>query len=232
MSEASKTADKALAMLQAMSDGELVSPQQLARRMGINRTVAQRLLTTLLARGYIVRADGEYALSQRVATLADAVQRPLRAVVDPVVTELSQQLRETVVFQVLDGTETVVLQEAYWARDTALQVRHEIGSRSPAARTAGGLAILALLDDDRLGRHVDADLEEVRRRVAEARSAGYTITVDELQDGVSGLATGVQSAGRAVGSLAVLVPTPRLEELRAYRGALERAARSIEASLN
>jgi DNA-binding IclR family transcriptional regulator len=227
VSEGSKTVDKLLTVLIELGEDAFVSPQQMARRTETNRTVAQRLLTTLVARGYATKRDGEYSLSQRIALLADAVQRPLRRIVGPIVEDLAKATQETVVFQVLDGLDSVVLQENYWERSTSLQVRHEVGSRTRADITASGLAILARLPRDRVvkwGGGADLAL-----RLDEVRATGFALTSGEAQQGVTGLATGVTAADGVVGSIAVLVPSTRADELSGYRGALERAARAITA---
>ncbi len=232
MSEVSKTADKLLAVLFELRDGKYASPQQISSRVQLNRTVTQRLLTTLLARGYVVRRDGAYALSRRIATLADAVQRPVRAIVDPVVEDLSRQLGETVVFQILDGADAVVLSESYQQRSTSLQARHEIGSRGLATANATGLAALAALAPARLGRHLaDTGDDVLRERLGEIAQAGFAITSGELQAGISGIAVGVCFTNDSVGGLGIIVPSSHADALFSYRGPLERAARSIESTL-
>lgn len=230
MSETSKTADNAIDVLFAMRDGEPAAPQHIARRLGINRTVAFRLLTTLHARGYVTREGGEYTLSRRIAQLADQVQPRLRRVVEPIVAELSRQLEETVVFQILDGQEAVVLAESFSPRSTALQARHEVGSRNAATANANGLALLAALPAKRRRAFLSEDPGgDLQKRLAETVKAGYASTTGALQEGVGGLAVGVRLPDDSAGSLGVLVPIPRAEQLEAFFPEIQRAARLIEA---
>jgi DNA-binding IclR family transcriptional regulator len=234
MSQISKTADKALAALQALGAGDPLTPAQLSLRIGENRTVSQRLLTTLLERGFVARDHGAYTLSAKVRSLADAVQPTLRNAVSPHVSSLSKETGETVVFQIRDGGQAVVLEQHFQNESVALQVRHDIGSRSPLEQTANGLAILSalsaaqaktLLSGLSSGSSVAAALDEVR-------ATGFARTSEGLQVGVSGMAVAVHRDGQVVGSVAILVPSFREDSLENYQAQLLRAAKLIEETLN
>lgn len=231
MSETSKTADRVLAILIELAAAGPSTPQQLALRMGANRTVTQRLLTTLLTRGFVRRAGGEYSLDERVRTLAAAVQPELRLAAVRPVDALSRKLGETAVLQIADGDGVVVLHEAIQVRSVSLQVRHDIGSRSPLVQSASGLAILASCDEDRQ-RKVAAKLEDSQLllRLAEIRQEGFAVTSDELQIGVSGLARVVMRNQTPIASVAILVPTTRKDAFAEYREDLSRCVSRIERS--
>ncbi|HWH25118.1 MAG TPA: IclR family transcriptional regulator C-terminal domain-containing protein [Pseudolysinimonas sp.] len=232
MSEISKTADKALAILIELSDGGSATPQQLSQRMKVNRTVVQRLLMTLLLRGFVRRHGGEYALAPQMSRLAEAVQPELRQATRVQLSTLSKKFGETVVLQILDGDEAVVLAEKVPTSEMSLQVRHDVGSRSPIDSSASGLAILALLPEavrDRLTRDgvIDARLHA---RLDEIRAAGFAQTSDELQTGVSGLAVPFVM-GEVVASIAILVPTLRAGSLLDLLPELQRHVARSEAKL-
>lgn len=234
MSEISKTADKAIALLVELADGGMATPQRLSVRVGMNRTVVQRLLTTLVRRGFVTRVDGEYGLSPRLHRLAAAVQPELRRAAGPHAAALSAKTGETVVVQVLDGDTAVVLAEFVQHAGAALQARHAVGSRSPVTRSASGLAILAALDErdvERALRSVDDDAAgALRERVGRIRDAGVAATSDELQEGVSGMAVAIRRDG-LVGSIAILAPTSRAEGLQEHRERLVKAADRIQRNL-
>ena len=96
MTEISKTADKALAILAELARSGPSSPQQLSQSLGINRTVAQRLLMTLLSRDFVARTGGEYSLSPHVRRLADSVLPELRATIRRIDEGLAATTGETV----------------------------------------------------------------------------------------------------------------------------------------
>lgn len=232
--EQSKTAAKILDVLVEMSDGESTTPQMLAARLKMNRTVTQRLLTTLLARGFVRKNAGNYVLAPRVRTLADAVMPRLRAAVEPAVIGLSSKVGETVVFQVRDGIDVVVLAEECPRRSVSVQVRHEVGSKSPIEASASGLAILAASAPEiveRMAAEIDPP-HDLLDRVAEFARTGFATSTGDLQAGVSGLAVSVGSPHAVVGSLAILVPSARVAELDGHRRDLLDYARRIEAVLS
>lgn len=233
MSEMSKTADNALAVLVELAESGASTPQKLAARLKMNRTVVQRLLVTLAARGFVTRLEGEYTLSPRVGRLAAAVQPGLRRAAAPHVAALSARTDETVVLQVLDGDSAVVVAEVVQPAGMALQARHTVGSRSPLARSASGLAILAALDErsaQRVLRSVGDEDGSLARRLDRVRQTGVATTSDELQEGVSGMAVALRHDG-VVGSIAVIAPTSRADGLEKHRQDLVRAADRIEHAL-
>lgn len=235
MSEFSQTADNAIAILVELGEFGWATPQKLAIRMATNRTVVQRLLTTLLNRGFVIRQDGEYALSWRVRQLADGVQARLRHAAATHMAVLSARTRETVVLQVIDGDDVVVLHEVAYSSDVRLQVRHEVGARSPLTQSASGLAILAGVNEKHLGRVLRSrdDLSALLPRLEQIRQIGIAFTSDELQQGVSGIATLLsRNEDEPHASLAVIAPTSRTDELRRHTGSLLRAAKEIERAIN
>ena len=233
MTDISKTADKVLAALQSLGEGHPMTPTQMALRLGESRTVAQRVLTTLLDSGLVVRSGGSYALSSQVRQLADMVQPRLRSVVSQETVSLSHSLRETVIFQIPDGGYAVVLEQHLASEKATLQVRHDIGSRSPLTETASGLAILAArAPASARAVSQDARHPSVAAALQKTRDAGFAVTSEGLQAGVSGMAIGVRHHGAVMGSLAVLVPSFREVDLAGYREPLAQAARRIEKALD
>lgn len=235
--EISKTADKALVILSELSELGTATPQRLASRTGINKSVVQRLLATLFARGFVTRLNGEYSLAHRLRSLARGVQPRLRPIAERCTGELSTSITETVVFQILDGTRVVVLAESPRSEAGQLHVRHEVGAHSLVTQTASGLAVLAALPSSeamRLLRAVsEGDDHEARvsQKLREIAQTGLARTSDELQEGVSGMAVAVRWNGEVVGSLAVLVPSERTTDLDAYVVALRDAVESVERAL-
>lgn len=234
MSKISKTADKALAALQVLAEGGPLTPTQLSLRLGENRTVTQRLLNTLFGKGFVVRDNGGYALSSRIRSLAEAVQPALRNAVAPHVSALSKETGETVVFQIRDGDQAIVLEQQVQNESVALQVRHDIGSLSPLTQTANGLAILSALSDAQVKRLLTglSSGPSVAVALDKIRATGLAQTSGGLQTGVSGMAVAVCQGSEVVGSIAILVPSFRGDSLNNYNAQLLRAAALIEQALD
>lgn len=235
MTEISKTANKALALLTELAASGPSTPQEIARRLDINRTVTQRLLMTLYARDFVRRDGGSYTISPRLRRMADAVLPELRPLVGRLDAELAEVTGETVVFKVVDGDTVIVLDEAVPSSVFDVRARHEVGTRSDITQSASGLAILSAMDDNELKRTLrhadDGDLGPVGERIAEARRAGYAVTSGELQEGVTGIAAPVSGPDGVVGSVAILIPTVRANNLTELRRLLMNTVTQMEYEL-
>lgn len=229
MAEISKTADHALAALIELGDHGPTPPAELARTLGLSRTVVHRLLTTLMYRGFVVRRAEGYAPGALVARIADQVQSQLRRGALPVMERLADSIGETVVIHIPDGDQAVVLGQAI-ASPGLVRVEHQIGSRHSLVSGASGRAILAFLDTavaERIAREAD-DPDGLQRQLGAVRKLGYALSHDELQYGVHGLAVPVRdSSGQTLASLAILAPSMRAQALAQHAGALTEAAERI-----
>ena len=109
--ETSQTLDRGLrvlGVLAAAPDGLTVT--ELARRLGVNRTVVYRLVSTL-EQHTLVRRDprGRLHLGLGVLHLASAVQPVLRDLAVPVLRELAEAVGCTAHLTVADGQEALAL---------------------------------------------------------------------------------------------------------------------------
>lgn len=234
MSEISKTADKAFGVLEALAATGPTTPQRLSAHIGINRTVVQRLLTTLVNRNFVIRAGGDYELSPRLRQLATAVEPALRRAAHPHLIRLAAETSGTLVLQVLDGHSAAVIDEVIQASAPILQARHEVGARSPLGQTASGIAILASLSDNELEQVLRnaSDRGETAAKVAATRESGICRTSNELQHGVSGIAAPIRTGPGSGASIAIITPASRTNDLVGYAAQLHQAANSIEAALH
>jgi IclR family transcriptional regulator, KDG regulon repressor len=233
VAETARTADHALVVLLELGEHGPLSPAEVSRRLGLNRTVTHRLLTTLEARGFVIRAESGYLPGPLLVRIAETVQPELRVAAARPLAELHARVRETVVLHVPDGDDAVVLDERVGTRHL-LRVQHEVGSRHPLAHGASGRALLAFLPAAHRARVVraSADPELVTRSVEQVRDLGYAVSHDELQRGVHGLAVPVcRPDGTAVASLAVITPATRTPRVEEGAEALRRAAAAIAATL-
>jgi DNA-binding IclR family transcriptional regulator len=184
--ETSQTLDRGLRVLDVLAsstDGLTVT--ELAGRLGVNRTVVYRLVSTLEQHA-LVRRDPRSRLhvGLGVLHLASAVQPVLRDLAVPVLRELAEGVGCTAHLTVADGEEALALAvvEPSW---TDFHVSYRVGSRHPLTRGAAGKAIL-------LGRQPDAE--------------PFAVTEGELQPGARGLAApvpGVDGLEASVGIVTI-----------------------------
>lgn len=171
--ETSQTLDRGLRVLDelAAAPGGL-TVTELAGRLGVNRTVVYRLVTTLEQHA-LVRRDARARLhvGLGILGLASAVQPVLRDLAMPVLRELAERVGCTAHLTVAEGDEALALAvvEPSW---TDYHVSYRIGSRHPLDQGAAGRAIL-------LGREPAAG------------RAPYVVTSGELQSGAQGVAAPV-----------------------------------------
>jgi DNA-binding IclR family transcriptional regulator len=207
-----------------------VSAAELARRNGINRTVAHRLLMTLQQRSYLRRVAEGYVVGPAVLRLARTVEPALIAAAMPAMVALADDTGETVVAHVVDGHDAVVVAQALGTRHL-VRVQHEEGSRHRLTLGASGRALLAFRPEEGIEAVVETVPEPqlLRRQLEAVRALGYAESHDELQTGAHGIATPVRDRhGIAQASVAVVVPTGRASTLNEHIEALLEASRQIE----
>jgi DNA-binding IclR family transcriptional regulator len=234
MAETSKTADHALELLLELSKNGPRTPSDLANSLGLNRTVVYRLLATLHSRGFVLKAADGYAPGPVLVRMAERVQPALREAATGVMTQLTDASGETTVLHIPDGEDAVVTAQRV-GTGNLVRVEHEIGSRHPLRLGASGRAILAYLPERTIAKVASRapDPRLLREQLAQVQRDGWARTHDELQQGVHGIGVPIRrSDGRAVASLALIVPTNRDSALDANRDSLIAAADEIVRQLD
>ncbi|MBO9688173.1 MAG: helix-turn-helix domain-containing protein [Mitsuaria chitosanitabida] len=173
---------------------------EVARRCGLTRAGARRILLTLQTLGY-VRAEGRlFELTPKILDLGFAYisSQPLWQFAEPLVLQLSSDLKESSSISVLDGGDIVFV-----VRIPARKVMTTtlgIGSRLPAWSTAMGRVLLAALPPEERDALIDrAELtpytprtvrtrEDLRAQVEQARRQHWSLVDQELEDGVVSIA--------------------------------------------
>jgi DNA-binding IclR family transcriptional regulator len=233
VAEISKTADQALALLLAVSEHQPVSASELCRYLDMNRTVAHRLLTTLHQRGFVRRVGDAYAVGPALTRIASQVAPSLRQAAGPVMAGLAAAIGETIVLQVVDGDQAVILEQVIGRRHV-VRVEQNLIDRHALHLGASGRVLLAC-ESSRRARQLLAGVpqaQEVLRELAEIRKRGYALSHDELQLGVHAVSAPVLGpSGAGAAALAVLVPANRASRLPGLVGPVVAAAGEIQARL-
>ncbi len=233
MVEVSLTGAQMLLVLEAVVEHGPISAAEVARICDINRTVAHRLLMTLAQGAYIKRGDKGYSIGATILRLAQQGDRHIRMVVKPIIEELARRSNETVVVHGISDLDAVVIEQAV-GRQHLVRVEHRPGSKHPLSMGASGWSLLAF-QPERFIAKVLATLDDpdaARARIEEVRKAGYSVSHDELQLGVHGIAVPVVDAeGNCEISLAILVPVTRAGSLLRYLDTLRAAAEDVVANM-
>jgi IclR family acetate operon transcriptional repressor len=218
--------DRAVAILDLLARNGWSAGAEVARDLGVHRSTALRLLSTLERHALVERdpRTSKYRLGRRLPQLASVVtgELDLRFVARPVCEQLAAAVGETVTLDVLDADQIVPIEQA--TGSTSVVNVNWLGRRTPAHCTASGKVILAFgpaaVRERLVSRplepttpHTIVDRNELEQQFAEAIEAGFARTFQELEMGLNAIASPVFSAhGDVVAAIDVSGPAHRLGE--------------------
>ncbi|MFE6646138.1 IclR family transcriptional regulator [Nocardioides sp. NPDC057772] len=167
---------RALELVATSTDG--VSIQNVAAALGVHRTVAYRLLSTLSDFRLVTRGpDGRFLPGAGLTALSQGTLTSLREVASPLLRTLANELGSTVSLLVAEGEEAVAIAvvEPVNAR---YHVSFREGSRHPLDRGSAGIALQTLSPPR------PTDPTDVSR----ARELGFASTHGQVEPGAYGIA--------------------------------------------
>jgi DNA-binding IclR family transcriptional regulator len=201
---------KAGSLLRALGSAgrEGLTTATAARRAGVSRPTAHRLLAALADEGFADRdrVTGRWQIGPELYLLglAAAPRYDVTEHARDILTQLADDTGESTYLSALRGTETVCLAEVQGSFPLRSHVLHE-GIRLPLGVASAGLAILAHLPDAEAEGYLSSvDLTKewgrshsrraLRARVAETRKHGYAVNPGLLVEGSWGLGAAVFDA--------------------------------------
>ena len=179
----SQTLARGLAALQLVASSRTgLTAQQVADDIGVHRTIAYRLLTTLAQYRMIAKGeDGRYRPAAALAVLGASFDNNVRQLSMPILRALADELGTTVSLLVAEGDQQVAIAVVV-PTNVFYQLSFHEGSRYPLERGAAGIALLASMSQ----RPGERDL------VPLARQQGWVITHGEVEPNTYGLAVPVR----------------------------------------
>ncbi|OBF73021.1 IclR family transcriptional regulator [Mycobacterium sp. 852002-51613_SCH5001154] len=179
----SQTLARGLTALQVVADAPGgLTVQQLAEQVGVHRTIAYRLLSTLAEFRLVAKGeDGRYRPASGLAVLGASFDRNVRQVSLPTLRALADELGTTVSLLMAEGDQQVAI-AVIVPSHVAYQLSFHEGSRYPLERGAAGIALLASMPP----RPGERDL------VTRARESGWVSTYGEIEPNTYGLAVAVR----------------------------------------
>ncbi|OBI32991.1 IclR family transcriptional regulator [Mycobacterium sp. E1386] len=179
----SQTLARGLTALQMVADSPSgLTVQQLAEQVGVHRTIAYRLLSTLAEFRLVAKGeDGRYRPASGLAVLGASFDRNVRQVSLPILRALADELGTTVSLLIAEGDQQVAI-AVIVPSHVAYQLSFHEGSRYPLERGAAGIALLASMPP----RPGERDL------VTRARESGWVSTYGEIEPNTYGLAVAVR----------------------------------------
>lgn len=203
-----------------------MSLAELSRASGLNKTTTHRLLRALHSEALIDRnpATSTYRLGAGLMALGvqALASSDLRRRVRPVLKSLARESGETATLEVPFEDSMLILDEV--AGNHVLGAAGNIGTRWPIHATSTGKAWLAFEDNavERLGQELRplttktlVQREAFQPQLAEIRRCGYAVSIDELEEGFTAVATIIRGVlGDVQGALSIGGPTQRLTASR------------------
>jgi IclR family KDG regulon transcriptional repressor len=199
---------------------------ELARRLGIPKSSAHRIVHTLAKEGLLERVEetGAYRLSVTMQILGASAQATsgLHGAATAALDELRGLTRETVHLSVLDGLEVVYVERR--ESPGAVRMFGRIGNRGLAHSTASGKVLLAFLPPDELGRRLAGvrlarrtpytitSKDRLRAELLRIRAQGWAENINEAHIGFASVAAPIRNpAGEVVAALSVAGPVQRFD---------------------
>lgn len=230
--------ERALTLLSHLGTDGPRSLRELLDLTGLPRSTVLRLLNTLIASGFVVRAQhGRYSVALKLWEIGcSAVQYDdVRANALPVLRKLRDATGETALYAIFNQGYSVYVEKEDGRHP--LRTYAAIGTRSPAYATATGKVLLAWQPEaviasvvqgvEALTKATLVEPDDIWRELTEIRSRGYAINHGEWVCGVWGVAAPIfRGRPEPVAALAVSGPQDRVEpNLSAIIRAVERAAK-------
>ena len=192
----------------------------------LNKTTTHRLLRALLSEDLLDRNPGSGAYRLGPGMMALGVQalssNDLRLRARPLLKRLAEETGETATLEVPIDDTMLILDEVTSKR--FLGASGNVGTRWPIHATSTGKALIAFdqTGADRLGPELTyltskpiTQFDELEKELDDIRRRGFAEVVDELEDGLSGVATVVRGGmGEVLGALSICGPSQRMSESR------------------
>ncbi len=225
-----QSVQRAIAILRAAGSqpaGETASG--LARRTELPWTTTVRLIRTLEQEGFLQRLPGgdRYLPGFDLLRLTSSglESRMLTALASAPLERLVKQVEETVnLTLVVAGGQLDVVAQLDPPR--LIRPANYIGRWFPEHASSIGKLLLASFDDQRVAAVLQTplehyapativDVDKLMRELAQVRRRGYSVTVDELEQGLTALSVGVRSPdGELVAIVSISGPSSRLDAAR------------------
>ena len=223
---------RAFEILELFMDGiRSFSVPEITVRLGLPRTTAHQLVQTLLACGYLERADNQphrFTLGLRVFALGSiyAAQLDIAEEGQKVAREVSKACDETVQIAIRDGTDAVFIIRVDSSH--TLRLVSAVGSRLPAHCTAVGKMLLSAVTDEELAALYNGhkrlpgmttnsitSIKSLVGELAEVRKRGYAYDDCESNEDARCVAAPVYDrSGHICAAMSITVPVTRMNSSR------------------
>lgn len=196
---------------------------EISQELDLAKSTVHQQLSTLRSLGYAVNEDDNYYPGLRFLSLGEYTRNrhEVTQKAEPMVEQLANETEERAQFFVEEHERGVYLHISGGER--AVQVNRHPGKLRYLHSSAGGKAILAFMDRDRVEEVIDrwglpaetehtiTDEDELYAELDRITEQGYATNKEESIDGLWSLGVPVLANGQVVGSFSVSGPRHRLD---------------------
>lgn len=234
---------RGLALLDAFGEDDTeLTLAALARRTGLPKPTAHRLIAELISWGGLERTATGYRLGITLFQLGQRVprRRTLREAALPYLEDLYEATHENIHLAVRDGRHTLFLEKVSGHRST--RIMSGVGGRLPVHCTATGKVFLALGPPEYFNHVVRAGLARhtprtivmpgmLRRDLTRGTQRGYYVNHEEAELGVAAVGAPVfDHRRRAIAAISITGSAQRLD-LERLAPAVRTAAAALSREL-
>jgi DNA-binding IclR family transcriptional regulator len=222
--QGTQTLDRGLDVLLALAE-EPLALDALAQKIGLTRSTAYRLVSLLVARGFVKTAPREgYSLGFELIRLGDCAQRGARlsSTARPHLERLASETEDTVHLGVLDGNEVLYVDKIPGRR--RVEIMTSVGERNPVRSTGLGKALLLDREEVHWAAAYDANVparfSPIDRKVWFERmrgyaSAGSALDLEENEDRIRCVAAPIRDvSGGIVAAISLSSAAQYMDEVR------------------
>jgi len=203
-----------------------MSLAELSKAAGLNKTTTHRLLRALQSESLVERnpATSQYSLGAGLMALGvqALASSDLRRRVRPMLRSLAHESGETATLEVPVEGSMLILDEVTGRH--VVGAAGNVGTIWPLHATSSGKAYMAFEEDgiEQLGSDLRpltektlVNKEAIQPQLFDIRRRGYAVTVDELEEGFTAVATVIRGAlGDVQGTLSICGPSNRFSAAR------------------
>jgi DNA-binding IclR family transcriptional regulator len=221
---------------------------QIARKAGLSKTTAFRILKTLEKHEIFKYSETEetYSLGLKLMELGGMVYSSLsiRKVASPYLDGLAHSLKATILLGIIKDDHLLYIDKR--ESESIIRVSSYIGLKRPPYYGMLGMTLVADMPDEQRkkllqlyppGKITDktvVDVRELMRRFDQTKKSGYYIEREEVIDGVRGIGVPIRDfSGNVVAALGACMPEFQVNEKVTQRAIKEltAASRSISKEL-
>jgi DNA-binding IclR family transcriptional regulator len=215
----------ALGIFAKVVDDGSTSLHAAADAVGVSRSTAYRLLTTLTDLGLLERIPGGgYMPGIEAFRWATRLleQLDLREIANPILRQLREEQGESVNLALLQGSELIYVE--VFESPGILRTVESVGTRVPLHAAAIGKAVAAYVDESHLGQLLGPEpyprltsgtittWSKLAKELAAIREAGYALDLENVEPGVVCIGAPIFRNGRIAGAVSLSGPRTRLTD--------------------